>query len=125
MLKSMIVAIVLVAAALALTVPSMTTHAQINPFGRSEFELSQSDIEKLTAAAEPLYKNEDTPVDTVNEWRNEETGNYGTVALIEKHEYNGLPCRRLRHDIWLEKTQRTYRYIVDRCKVEDGAWKSL
>lgn len=96
-----------------------------NPFARSGFELEAGDIELMTAATQRLYLNEDTPVGTAESWNNPESGNSGSVTLILKHEYKGLPCRRLQHDIQLSTSADPYRFIVDRCKTADGSWKVL
>ena len=125
MRESLMAAMILAAVSLTAIMPMTAANAQINPFGKSGFELSESDIKSMGAAARPLFENEETTVGAANEWSNEETGNHGTVSLIGKHEYQGLPCRRLQHDIWLEKMQRNYRYIIDRCRTEDGSWKIL
>jgi surface antigen len=100
------------------------SHA-LNPFKRSGFELSESDIAMLKAAAKKLYLAETVEVGEVKAWNNAETGNNGTVTLTRKHAYKGLPCRRLQHDIRIKKTADPFRFIVDRCKTADGSWKLL
>lgn len=111
--------------AMASLVPTLASAQGINPFGRSGFELSDSDVDALKAAGKKIYTNEDVAVGEVEAWNNPETGNYGTVTMTKRHAYKGLPCRRLQHDIFLKKQAREFRYIVDRCRTTDGEWKLL
>jgi len=99
--------------------------AQLNPFTRSGFELSQEDIDLLKAAAAKLYIGETAPVGKAEAWSNEKTGNSGIVQLIGLFDYKGLPCRRLQHDITIKGVADPYRFIFDRCKTADGSWKQL
>ena len=94
------------------------SHA-INPFKRSGFELSESDITLLKAAAEKLYLVEGVEIGAAEAWNNADTGNNGTVTLTRKHAYKGMPCRRLRHDIRVKTSGDPFRFIVDRCKTAD------
>jgi len=113
------------AAVLLTGVAGLPAQAQLNPFTRSGFELSQEDIEMLKAAAAKLYVGETAPVGKGEHWANEATGNSGTVQLIGLFDHQGLPCRRLQHDIKIKGVSDPYRFIVDRCKVADGSWKQL
>lgn len=96
-----------------------------NPFKGSGFQLDERDLPMLAAAAQKLYLPDDVGVGAVERWANPETGNRGRVTLIEIHEYRGLPCRRLQHDVELRRTRDPYRFIVDRCRTEHGEWKIL
>lgn len=113
-------------AAVILTgVAGLPAQAQLNPFTRSGFELSQEDIDMLKAAAAKLYEGETAPVGKAEHWANDQTGNSGIVQLIGLFDHQGLPCRRLQHDITIKNVDDPYRFIVDRCKVADGSWKQL
>ena len=103
---------------------SPLVHA-VNPFRGSGFQLDEDDLALLKTAAEKLYLTDGVEVGAVEEWKNPETGSHGTVKLIRKHEYKGLPCRRLQHDIELKRVSDPFRFTVDRCKVADGEWKIL
>ena len=113
------------AAAVALSAVVLPAQAQLNPFTRAGFELSQEDIDLLSAAAKKLYIDESVPVGTVETWSNPKSGNTGSVQLIGTFDYKGLPCRRLQHDIRIAKVADPFRFIFDRCKTADGAWKTL
>ena len=106
------------------TVADPSAHAA-DPFKRSGFRLDASDYALLGAAAEKLFLNDGVEVGSVEEWDNPETGSHGTVRLVGKHEYKGLPCRRLQHDIELDRARDPYRFTVDRCRTSDGEWKIL
>ena len=105
-----------------LTVPVL---AQFNPFQRSGFELSQEDLQMLGEAAQKLYIDESVPVGTVETWSNPTSGNTGSVQLVGIFEHQGMPCRRLQHDIKVKDVADPFRYIFDRCKLPSGEWKIL
>ncbi len=113
------------AAAILTAVAGLPAQAQLNPFTRSGFELSQEDIDLLKAAAAKLYEGETAPVGQAEQWTNGKTGNSGIVQLIGLFDYQGLPCRRLQHDITIKNVSDPYRFIVDRCRTADGSWKQL
>jgi surface antigen len=112
-------------AAVVLAALVAPVQAQLNPFSRAGFELSQDDIELLKAAAQKLYIDESVSVGTVETWSNPKSGNTGSVQLIGTFEHKGLPCRRLQHDIKIKDVADPFRYIFDRCKVSSGEWKLL
>lgn len=115
-------AIPLAVALVVFATASAPTHAA-NPFKGSGFQLDDSDLPLLKMAAGKLYLTEGIESGTVEKWSNPETGNRGKVKLVRKHEYKGMPCRRLQHDILLKRVADPYRFIVDRCKTADGEWK--
>lgn len=99
--------------------------AQVNPFSRDGFSLSNSDIAKLEEATRPFYEDVTVPLGTSRAWTNPESGNGGTAVLIERFEYKKLPCRRIQHDIKLKKMADPFHFVIDRCQVADGSWKFL
>lgn len=113
------------AAVLLTGVAALPAQAQLNPFTRGGFELSQDDIDMLKAAAAKLYDGETAPVGKAEYWANQNSGNSGTVQLIGLFDHQGLPCRRLQHDITIKDVADPFRFIVDRCKTADGSWKQL
>ncbi len=113
------------AAALVLAALGAPVQAQLNPFTRAGFELSQEDIDLLVAAARKLYIDESVTVGTVETWSNPKSGNTGAVQLVGTFDYKGLPCRRLQHDIKIKNVTNSFRYLFDRCKTLSGEWKLL
>ena len=99
--------------------------AQVNPFSRDGFSLSNSDIAKLEEATRPFYEDVTVPLNTTRAWSNPESGNKGTAKLVERFEYKKLPCRRIQHDIKLAKMADPFHFVIDRCQVADGSWKFL
>jgi len=97
----------------------------LNPFDKSTFDLDQSDIVLIKEATKPFFDDETVAIGTVREWSNPETGNSGTAMLVDRFEYQDLPCRRIQHDIKLKKVADGFRYILDWCQVADGSWKLL
>lgn len=96
-----------------------------NPFRGSAFQMDPSDWALLDAAARKLYLEDRVEVGAAETWENPETGNSGTVTLIGEHEHEGMPCRRLQHDIALARVRDPYQFMVDRCRTADGEWKIL
>lgn len=115
-------ALTVAVAIVALTVPA---HAQINPFRRSDFNVSEADISLAGAAAAKLYEGERALLGDIERWANPDSGNQGTVRLVQIFTYNDLPCRRLQHDIKLASVGTPFRYIFDRCRLPSGQWKLL
>lgn len=94
-------------------------------FSRSGFELTDKDYEIAKAAAASLYTDENAMPGDVVSWKNPESGNYGTIEMVDRHAYQGLPCVRLQHDIKITTVETPFRYILDRCQTADGEWKLL
>ena len=115
-------ALMVAVAITALTVPA---HAQVNPFRRSDFDVSEADIGLAGAAAAKLYQGERAVLGDIERWANPDSGNQGTVRLVRIFTYNDLPCRRLQHDIKLASVGTPFRYLFDRCRVPSGEWKLL
>jgi len=112
------------AAALLSAVITQSAIAQVNPFGRSGVELTAEDLQMLKSAGSKLYEGETAEVGTVESWSNPQSGNSGTIKLIDLTEYKGMPCRRLQHDIAIKNVADPFRYVVDRCQTPSGEWKS-
>jgi surface antigen len=99
--------------------------AQVNPFGRAGFSLTEADVAKLEEATRPFYEDETVPLSTARAWSNPESGNAGTATLVSRFKHKDLPCRRIQHDIKLAKVADPYHFVIDRCQVADGSWKFL
>ncbi|MGE0649276.1 MAG: hypothetical protein AB7P52_15140 [Alphaproteobacteria bacterium] len=100
-------------------------HAQINPFGQSDFNLEPDDMALIEAAAERLYLGDGVAPGTVEAWSNSKSGNQGTIKLVSKFQYKDMPCRRLQHEVKVVHVAAPYHFIVDRCQVSSGEWKVL
>ena len=114
-----------IAAIVMMTALAAPADAQVNPFRRSGFDVSEADIQLATMAAAKLYEGERAVLEDVERWANPESGNQGTVRLVKLFTYNDLPCRRLQHDIKLATVGTPFRYVFDRCKLPTGEWKLL
>ncbi len=96
----------------------------INPFSRSGMaDIEKKDLEMAERAAADIYTSETAAVGDLKSWDNEESGNSGTVQLINMFEYQGLPCRRMHHVIELKTERDPRQFTIDRCKTPDGEWK--
>ena len=98
--------------------------AQLNALTRGGLDLTAEDWELLEAAAAELYATEDQPIGAAETWSNDQSGNSGRIELVRTGEYQGMPCRRLKHDIRVKDVGDPFHFIVDRCRTPDGAWKA-
>ena len=108
------------AAALAMIPAILASDArgQLNPL--RELELTAGDLELLTTTADRLY--EAGRLGAVEAWSNPESGNSGTVEILELFEREGLPCRRVEHVVKVERDPVPKRLILASCRVPDGRW---
>jgi len=90
-------------------------------FGNRGLGLNAEDMQRLNAATAKLT--EATPVGTTQEWTNSESGNRGTVQLVDNHAMNGMPCLKVRHVIKLRGVADPQVYVFERCRLPDGTWK--
>lgn len=91
---------------------------------RGGVKLTAEDWEMLEAAAAKLYATENQPIGAAESWSNDQSGNSSRIELAKTGEYQGMPCRRLKHDIRIKDVGNPFHFIVDRCRTPDGAWKA-
>ena len=94
--------------------------AQINPFGRLgnpftgiDSQLLHQQLDKLLATGK---------VGEVGSWKNEKSGNHGTMELERILVKKNLPCRQVAHVIKLRSERDTRQYRLVYCKI-GSAWK--
>lgn len=108
--------------AVALAVASMllagAASGQMNPL--RQLELTAGDIELVGATADRLYQAGEIGV--AASWTNPESGNSGSVQILEIFEREGLPCRRVEHIIKIAKDPAPKRLVLASCRVPDGRW---
>jgi surface antigen len=110
----------MLAATLAMMLALLATDArgQMNPL--RQLALTTADIELLTATANRVY--ETGQIGTKEAWSNPESGNSGTVELLETFEREGLPCRRVEHVVNIARDAVPKRLVLATCRVADGRW---
>jgi len=107
-----------------MAVPAYQAEAQINPFRNSAAQdLTEKDLEIIGAAAKPLYKVENPEVGKSAAWTNPESGNFGTIELVEVYEWRKMPCRKLQHLMQVKGWRDTLNMTVDRCQIPSGEWR--
>jgi len=57
------------------------------------------------------------------EWKNETSGNSGTMRLIDVYTRNGLDCRRILHTIKFKGFKDPRAFVVPYCK-DGGRWRN-
>lgn len=57
------------------------------------------------------------------EWRNDESGNYGIIKIVESGEHEGKPCHRVSFFNAAPDYGLSGRAVHTLCKQEDGVWK--
>ncbi len=107
-----------------IAVPAYQAEAQINPFRNSAVEdLTEKDLELMGAAAVPLYKTEKPEIGKSAAWTNPDSGNFGTIELVDVYVWRKMPCRKLQHLMQIKKQRDALNISIDRCQVESGEWK--
>jgi surface antigen len=102
--------------------------AQINITGRGApgIDLTKEDQEMLMEAGSRL-RPEGTPIGKSETWSNPQSGNSGSVTLIErfrkKFQNDDLPCQKVRHDLRNTKEDKSRTYVIDVCRLPSGEWK--
>ena len=84
--------------------------------------LSASDIEIIQQTARVDMADE--IAGTSLSWSNPETGASGTVLLVRRFEYQGLPCQHNFHEVLVPGTA-PFRAEVSVCQLENGEWRLL
>jgi surface antigen len=98
----------------------------INPFGRQSIDnVTAEDRRMAEAASARIYTLPSPQIGTSESWKNDASGNRGTVTLVRFREYQGLPCRTLRHDVYVRARNQRFEFVIDRCRTDDGQWKIL
>lgn len=123
MLKRMM--ILIMALPLALAAVSLPSHGQVNPFKGYGALLSGGDLELMKQAAAKLFEDDEAEVGALQKWENADTGNQGTVTLVEIFEFKDLPCKKLHHRFRIKGESDPKSLNVRRCRTEDGEWKLL
>ncbi len=89
--------------------------------------LEKSPISYLTASDEVLLRaawaealDECADGETV-EWRNEESGHFGSIRVLDTHEDFGTTCRTVRSRTRAGGLEGGGRWRV--CKADDGSWR--
>jgi surface antigen len=117
-------ALALAAGALFVAAAVAPAGAQINPLGQGDFALPREDLTLLGAAEEKLH-DPAAKVGAIESWRNDKNGDAGTVTLISIFERDGMPCRRVTHDIKVRGIKVARQFTISRCRVADGSWKII
>ncbi|MEM7171640.1 MAG: hypothetical protein AAF530_15830 [Pseudomonadota bacterium] len=111
---------------LSMLAVSWPAQAQLNPFRGSGFELTAQDVEEIGNAGRELFRdNEAAAVGDSVMWENPESGNKGTITIMDSFTYEDLPCFELKYTFELKKLAEPKTLLDKRCQVPDGQWKAL
>jgi hypothetical protein len=110
-----------------LTLISVRSIAEMNPFGQMGLPLTKVDYQEMAKAADPLLNDDALPIGTTRNWSNTKSGSRGTIKLLarldKQYQGKGLACRRLEYHVEVKERKGPYNVILDRCKAADGTWK--
>jgi surface antigen len=99
--------------------------AQFGRSTKSMVKLSQSDIAIMRKIVREDFT--DKPKGTSVPWQNPESGNSGTVTLLDRFPSKGRDCRRVRYLIKPGPSQPASvlpgDYVLTSCRLADGTWK--
>ncbi len=103
----------------------LVAHAQVNPFrsARVGSGLSQQDLRELRDAGRRLYTQDNVANGASDTWSNSQSGNSGTVTVVDSFQRQGNACRKLRYDIRLKVRSGVRTYTLNWCHQPDGSWK--
>ena len=92
----------------------LVAHAQVNPFRSSRVGsgLSQQDLRELGDAGRRLYT-QNVANGASDTWSNSQSGNSGTVTVVESFQRQGNACRKLRYDIRLKVRSGVRTYTLE------------
>jgi surface antigen len=84
--------------------------------------LTPGDLEQINAAAMRLSTK---PAGSVEQWRNPQSGNAGSINLLRSFKAGGMPCLDLRYTIHFDRSDEQHRYHLNWCKTAAGEWKMI
>jgi surface antigen len=96
----------------------------INPLVGSNLAMPIEDIHMMQDAAKALYAADPPVVGSKNGWKDDATGNFGTVELVEVFEWKGMPCRKMQHVIKITGQRDAVGLTADVCLTPEGEWKT-
>ena len=102
---------------------SIPGYSQTNPFP-SNVGLTKHDLALLNDAAKRLYTNESAALGTTESWRNEKSGNWGTVTVVKLFQQDGHSCKKLEYHNDVKGQSDIQHYSVNWCQV-GAEWKIL
>ena len=76
----------------------------------------------MQEAAQPLYTADAPKVGATASWTDSESGDFGTVELVEVFDWQGMSCRKMHHIVKLKGIRDTISLTADRCRTESGEW---
>ncbi|MDX1540151.1 MAG: RT0821/Lpp0805 family surface protein [Geminicoccaceae bacterium] len=109
---------VLAVIALAVT-PAGAQRGAMNPL--RQLPLTQEDFAMIGTAVNRLTEQE--RVGESAEWRNPDSGNGGSVTLLELFAEGGFDCRRVRHMVKIKGEADAKQMTFKTCRDTDGVWK--
>lgn len=107
-------------AAVAISLTAMVSAEALAQRLPEDLNLNRQDLDIMRETARTALNDE--PDGSTLEWENPQTGNSGTVTVVRSFEYQGLPCRRIRHAIKTKGVADVHGAEWTQCQ-KDGAWK--
>ncbi|WP_156776882.1 hypothetical protein [Nitrococcus mobilis] len=84
-------------------------------------DLSDSDWQQLVETTIDALEN--APDGATREWRNADTGHFGSIRVVKTFEAHDLPCRKV--TLTNHTTSQTGPNAFTLCKVEGQGWRLL
>lgn len=109
----------LVTAAVALSSAGSAV-AQTNEYLHS-ISLTDGDVELFRAMDFAIFDDRWPTKGRTMKWSNGQTGNAGTVSIVDLFEHDGRPCRRIEHRIARKGHADPVVFQLARCLSRDGA----
>lgn len=100
-----------------------TLNARVNP--RLEAALNHADLQAMRATAARLYQQQPVANGATDRWSNPNSGNHGSVTVLQSFTRAAMPCRLVRYDVHLRSRRGMRSYTLDWCRTDTGAWKIM
>jgi surface antigen len=110
---------------LFITLLPAASHAWVSPIPSSRIEtgLNDADRRAMSAAAARLYQKDTVTNGATDTWSNPQSGNGGSVTVVQSFTKSEMPCRKVRYDVHLRSRRGMRSYTVNWCKTATGDWK--
>jgi surface antigen len=95
----------------------------IDPMGPNAGQVSLSGQDLLTMRSLAIELLDQAKPGESRQWRNDRSGNSGTMRLVSVYKSNGLDCRRILHTIKFKGFKDPRSFIVPYCK-DGGRWRN-
>ncbi|MDH3232524.1 MAG: hypothetical protein OEQ29_03290 [Alphaproteobacteria bacterium] len=112
-----------IGALVALTPPTAGHAFLIDPMGPNAGQVSMSGQDMSMMRSQAITLLDRAKAGETRQWKNETSGNSGTMRLIEVYRAGNRDCRRILHTIKFKGFKDPRSFVVPYCK-DGGRWRN-